>query len=193
MCSKNSSGKLRRGASCITTIPACGFCASHARRAINVRAVFTSGIVAMVGAHKIALFFTGTKHAGENIAEVLKRRARGLPAPIQMCDALSRNAPKLAGVNTLLANCLAHGRRQIMEVAENFPEECRYVLETLGRVYRNDSLAKKQDLSPEERLRFHQDHSGPMLQELRHWMKAQLTEHKVEPNSGLGKAFSYLL
>jgi transposase len=45
--------------------------------------VFTSGIVAMVGAHKIALFFTGTKHAGENIAEVLKRRARGLPA--RMC------------------------------------------------------------------------------------------------------------
>ena len=155
--------------------------------------IFTSGIVAIVGAHKIALFFTGTKHAGENIAEVLKRRARGLPAPIQMCDALSRNAPKLAGVNILLANCLAHGRRQIVEVAENFPEECRYVLKTLGRVYRNDSLANKQDLSPEERLRFHQEHSGPMLQELQQWMKAQLTEHKVEPNSGLGKAFSYLL
>jgi hypothetical protein len=80
-----------------------------------------------------------------------------------------------------------------VEVAENFPEECRYVLETLGRVYRNDSLANKRDLSPEERLRFHQERSGPMLKELRQWMKAQLTEHKVEPNSGLGKAFSYLL
>ena len=81
----------------------------------------------------IALFFTGWKHAGENLAEVLKRRARELPPPIQMCDALSRNTPKLEGVEVLLANCLAHGRRQVVEVAENFPEECRYVLEMLRR------------------------------------------------------------
>jgi transposase len=155
--------------------------------------IFTSGIVALVGAHKIALFFTGTKHAGENMAEVLKRRARELPAPIQVCDALSRNAPKLAGVRTLMANCLAHGRRQIVEVAENFPKECRYVLETLGGVYRNDALAREQQLSAEERLRFHRQHSAPPMQELHTWMKEQFNEHKVEPNSGLGKAFSYLL
>jgi transposase len=74
---------------------------------------FTSGIVSMVGAWTIALFFTGWKHAGENIAEVLKQRARELPAPIQMCDALSRNRPKLEGVEPLMANCLAHGRRQV--------------------------------------------------------------------------------
>lgn len=154
---------------------------------------FTSGIVSIVGIYKIALFFTGPKHAGENIAEVLKRRAQDLPAPIQMCDALSRNSPKLAGVKVLLANCLAHGRRQIVEVAENFPEESRYVLETLGTVYRNDALAREHELSAEERLRFHQERSGPAMKELHEWMTAQLAEHKVEPNSGLGKAISYLL
>jgi transposase len=154
--------------------------------------IFTSGIVSIIGLHKIALFFTGPKHAGENIAEVLKQRARELPAPIQMCDALSRNSPK-RGIKTLLANCLAHGRRQVIEVVENFPEECRHILETLGRVYRNDALAREQGLSPEERLRFHQEHSGPMMQELHKWMKAQLAEHKVEPNSAMGKAISYLL
>ena len=152
---------------------------------------FTSGIVSIVGAWTIALFFTGWKHAGENIAEVLKQRACGLPAPIQMCDALSRNTPK--GVETLLANCLAHGRRQVVDVAENFPEECRYVLETLGGVYHYDALAQEQELSPEERLRFHQEHSGPLMKELHEWMEAQLAEHKTEPNSGLGKAISYLL
>lgn len=154
--------------------------------------IFTSGIVALVGIHKIALFFTGTKHAGENIAEVLKRRAQELPAPIQMCDALARNAPKPPGVRTLLANCLAHGRRQIVEVAENFPEQCRYVLEILGGVYRNDALAREQQLSAEERLRFHQERSGPVMQRLHTWINEQFNEHKVEPNSGLGKAFSYL-
>jgi hypothetical protein len=52
---------------------------------------FTSGIVSMVGAWTIALFFTGWKHAGENLAEILKQRASELPPPIQMSDALSRN------------------------------------------------------------------------------------------------------
>jgi transposase len=168
--------------------------------------VFTSGIVSIVGAwdepaslseaktpRRIALFFTGAKHAGENIAEVLKQRARELPAPIQMCDALSRNVPKRAGVKTLLANCLAHGRRQIVEVAENFPEECRYVLETLGSVYHNDELARNQKLSAEERMLFHQERSGPLLDKLKGWMTAQFAQRSVEPNSGLGKAFSYLL
>jgi transposase len=152
---------------------------------------FTSGIVSIVGAWTIALFFTGWKHAGENIAEVLKQRASGLPAPIQMCDALSRNIPK--GVETLIANCLAHGRRQVIDVVDNFPEECRYVLEKLGGVYHYDALAREQGLSPEDRLLFHQEHSGPLMKDLHEWMEAQLAEHKTEPNSGLGKAISYLL
>jgi hypothetical protein len=58
---------------------------------------------------------------------VLKQRARELPPPIQMSDALSRNSPKVEGVEPLQANWLAHGRRRIVDVADNFPEECRYV------------------------------------------------------------------
>ena len=49
------------------------------------------------------------------------------------------------------------------------------------------------ELSPEQRLRFHQEHSGPLMKELHEWMETQLAEHKAEPNSGLGKAISYLL
>src|SRR5262247_1159625 len=125
--------------------------------------IFTSGVVSIVGRWRIALYFTGWKHAGENLADVLKRRARELPAPIQMSDALSRNTPKLEGGETLPANCLAHGRRQVVEVVENFPEECRYVLETLGSVYQHDALAREQEFSPEDRLRFHQEQSGPQM------------------------------
>ena len=36
---------------------------------------FTSGIVSILGDHKIALYFTGNKHAGENLAKVLQHRA----------------------------------------------------------------------------------------------------------------------
>jgi len=111
-----------------------------------------------------------------------------------MCDALSRNAPKLAeGVRLLLAHCLAHGRRQFVEVAANFPAECRYVLETLGGIWYHDELARRENLSSDERLRFHQEHSEPLMKTLQQWMKAQLAEHKTEPNSGLGKAIQYML
>ena len=75
---------------------------------------------------------------------------------IHMCDALSWNTSHLPeGVQRLLAHCMSHGRRQFVEVAENFPEECRYVLDTLGGIWHHDALAREQKLSPDERLRFH--------------------------------------
>jgi transposase len=156
--------------------------------------VFTSGIVSVDQDRKIALYFTGSRHAGENLAEVLKQRSAELPRPIQMCDALTRNVPKLpAGVEILLANCLAHGRRQFVDVAENFPNECRYVLEMLGQVYGHDAEARERGLTPDERLRLHQDRSGPVMDQLHGWLEAQLAERRTEPNSGLGHAISYLL
>jgi transposase len=154
---------------------------------------FTSGIVSICGEQQIALYFTGPKHAGENLGDVLKQRESGLPPPIQMCDALSRNTPKLTGIEILLCNCMAHGRRQFTEVAESFPEECRHVLESLGAVYGFDAETKARGMTEKERLQFHQAHSGPVMDELHKWIEAQFAEHKTEPNSGLGKAFSYLL
>jgi hypothetical protein len=79
---------------------------------------------------------------------------------------LSRNVPKLGmGVEILLANCLAHGRRQFVEVAGNFPNECRYVLEMPGRVYGNDADARECGLSPEQRLELHRERGAPVMNE----------------------------
>jgi transposase len=156
--------------------------------------VFTSGIVSTRAGGQIALYFTGRQHAGENIADVLKQRARESGPAIQMCDALSWNTPKLPpGVELLVAHCLAHGRRQVVEVAQNFPVDCRHVLEQLGEVYRNDARARADAMTPEQRLRFHQQHSQPILDELHAWLEAQFSERKVEPNASLGKAITYLL
>jgi transposase len=155
--------------------------------------VFTSNILAITADnHKIALYFTGRQHAGENMADVLKQRASKSP-PIQMCDALSRNTPKAIGIEILLANCMAHGRRQFTEIAPNFPQECRYVLEALGEVYYNDAMAREEALSADDRLRLHQQQSGPVMEQLHTWLEAQFAEKKTEPNSGLGKAITYLL
>ena len=156
--------------------------------------IFTSGIVSLWKHHKIALFFTGRQHAGENLADVLKHRAAETGTPIQMCDALSRNTPKLAsGVRTLLANCIAHGRRQFVDVAANFPQECSFVLESLGMVYGIDAMTREQDMDANQRLQFHLQYSGPLMDQLHGWLDAQLAEAKTEPNSSLGKAISYLL
>jgi hypothetical protein len=87
--------------------------------------LFTSGVVSTSEGRRIALFFSGRKHAGENLKDVLLQRAADLAPPIQMCDALSRNLP--AELETIVANCLAHGRRQFVEVAEQFPDECRHL------------------------------------------------------------------
>ena len=153
--------------------------------------VFTSGIVSTREGRTIALFFTGRRHAGENLDEVLAHRASELGVPIQMCDALSRNAPK--EFETILSNCLSHGRRQFVDVVENFPDECRHVLLTLRDVYKHDAIAQKQDLTSEERLRFHQAESGPLMDDLKEWLTRQLKDHLVEPNSGLGEAITYML
>ena len=89
--------------------------------------------------------------------------------------------------------CNAHGRRQFVDVAENFPAECRFVLEMLKEVYKNEAVAKKRNLSPQERLRFHQKQSGRVMGKLNGWLNRQLRQRLVEPNSGLGQAIRYML
>jgi transposase len=153
--------------------------------------MFTTGILSTSNDWKIGLFFTGRKHSGENMLDLLQQRESDRGPPIQMCDALSRNMPK--ELQTIMANCLSHGRRYFVDVVWNFPEQCRYVIETLAEVYKNDEIAKEQNMSPEQRLRFHQAKSGPWMEQLKLWLNDQLDEKKVEPNSGLGKAVSYML
>jgi transposase len=152
--------------------------------------MFTSGILSRRGDHLISLFFTGRRHAGENLERVLKKRAEALDAPIQMCDGLSRNLP--GALKTILANCLAHGRRRFVEMVDNFPEQCEYILTALGKVYRIDATARKQKLSPQARLELHQCHSTPVMDELKKWFDDQIDNKTVEPNSGLGEAISYM-
>ena len=90
---------------------------------------------------RIALYFTGRQHAGENLHAMCwrivpkpwPRRCR-CPMP---CRASTSALPEgVAGI--LLANCLAHGRRQFVGSRGELPGSvCRYVLETLGSAYIN--------------------------------------------------------
>lgn len=154
--------------------------------------IFTTGIVSIVDDRKIALFFTGRKHAGENFTDLLDKREEGLCAPIHMCDAKSGNSPKEKEV--IGCNCNAHARRYFADEKENFPDECAYViLDVYKEIYKNDAIARKNGMSPEERLKLHQERSGPVMEAYHAWLNECFDAKRVEPNSGLGRAISYVL
>ena len=152
--------------------------------------VFTSAVVSEAGDLRIALFFTGTKHAGENLAVVLAQREKDLAPPIKMSDGLDRNTPKDHPV--IDSNCLTHGRRNFVKIVEDFPPECRFVIECVKGVYEVEAEAKERGLPPEERLGLHQEKSGPIMGALELWLEWKIEGKVIEPNSGLGKAIKYM-
>lgn len=155
------------------------------------KGLFTTGVVSVLSDRKIALYFTGNRHAGENLKDLLGRRKAELPPPIQMCDALSRNLPK--DFITILGNCMGHARRNFVDIFSIFPDQCRHVIEVLGKVYHHDELARERNMDQSQRLCFHKEQSAPLMGELKEWLERQMEERKAEPNSSLGKAIHYML
>ena len=160
---------------------------------IERKGMYTTGIVSLVESKKIFIFYSGRRHAGENMEKLLAKRSKSLLSvvPIRMSDALSSNLS--VSLKIILALCLTHARRKFYEIYDYFTGECRLVIDTLAQVYHHDEIAKQEGLSPQERLIYHQTLSAPLMNSLKKWMAAQLDDQKVEPNSRLGKAFRYML
>jgi hypothetical protein len=66
------------------------------------------------------------------------------------------------------------------------------VLDQLKDVYKNDAYCKEHELSAEDRLRYHQQRSGPIMDDLKKWLDAEVDKTEVEPNSPLGEAINYM-
>ena len=151
--------------------------------------IFTTGIVARGfddTVPPIVMYATGRRHAGENIDRLLKHRTDEASDVIHMADASSM-APKSS---LLTAKCMTHARRYFFEAYEAFPEHCERVLEDIATIYQHDD--KTVGMDPHARLVYHQKHSRPVMDALHDWMEVQFRERLVEPNSRLGKAFSYV-
>ena len=154
--------------------------------------IFTTGLVAIWQGRKIALFITGRQHAGENFADLLGQREADRDPPIQMCDAKSGNTPKNASV--IVSYCNTHARRKFVDVAEDFPDQCLHVItEVFGKIYQYDAIANRRQMSPVERLTFHQQNSAPIMDAFFNWLNNQFEQKLAEPNSSLGKAINYVL
>ena len=152
--------------------------------------MYTTALVVQQSAQTICLYFAGRAHAGENLEALLTHREADRGKPIVMSDALAANTADEAAL--IRCHCLAHGRRKFSELEETFPAECTVVMEAFKQVFEHDEAARLQQLTPTERLAYHQHASGPIMAALKSWLEQQFEERHVEPNSSLGKAFQYL-
>lgn len=151
----------------------------------TVRKGMQSTAIASQKEYKIAIYISGRKYSGENLEELLKLRTNK-EEPIIMGDASSRNW--VGEYKKIIAKCLVHARRQFIEIEKNFPEEAKYVIETLAKIYEIESQTVK--MNQAERLLYHQQHSELIMKELKQWCDEQI--EKEEESSGLGKALSYM-
>jgi hypothetical protein len=151
----------------------------------------TTALIVQVGERRICLYYTGRRHAGENLEALLTKREPGRGQPLVMSDALSSNYAEETGI--IRCHCLAHGRRKFSELVEDFPAESAVVVDALQLVYDHEAEAREKQLSAEERLVYHQTYSEPVLTTLQTWLAQQTEQRLVEPNSSLGKAISYML
>jgi hypothetical protein len=143
------------------------------------------------GEHTICLYFSGRAHAGENPKEVLTQRAADRDPPLVMSDALGQN--EASGIDLIRCHCLAHGRRKFTEIESAFPEACQEGVSALKQVFDHEEKTRKEQMSAEDRLAYHQAYSAPIMDTLKTWMAGQVARREVEPNSSLGKAFAYWL
>lgn len=134
---------------------------------------------------KIGLFFTGRKHAGENLDTLLDKRPEELSPPIQQCDG-GNNDPK--NHDTELSNCLAHSRRKFYELVEVWPAIVIKVIGWFSEMFVHDNSAP---LDLQQRLQWHQEKSGPIMHQMQGYFKDLVERREVEPNSSLGKAIAY--
>jgi transposase len=151
----------------------------------------TTALVAQHGVQTIWLYFAGRAHAGENLEALLTKREADRGKPLVMSDALASNTAEEGAL--IRCHCLAHGRRKFTELEEVFPDECTVVIEALKQVFDHEEEARVQQMSAEARLGYHQQYSGPIMAQLKHWLDTQFEARTVEPNSSLGKALQYLL
>ena len=159
-------------------IPACmGRKSATEKPEAQRKGMFTTGIVAEIGRRREDRLVPqrtparGREPQGRvdpGVRRTFLRRSR--------CAMPCRgNLPRAHGLKTILGNCLAHGRRKFVDVAERFP---RGVPPRVG-VARSGLSQRRarqgtESLACAERLLLHQADSGPVMEELHAWLGRQI-------------------
>ena len=159
--------------------------------------VYSSVCVAITATgQRLTLFQTNVGHAGEWMEEILQGRDPQLATPVIMSDALSAN--RVIGTDTEVALCSSHGRRNFAELSEQHPRQVLKILQLYKHAWINEDRCRENQLTDIERRDYHQQHSLPVMHQLRELCELQLASEQdeqplVEPNSNLGKAMRYFI
>ena len=90
------------------------------------------------------------------------------------------------------AVCLGgHGRRKFKDAEENYPEYCEFFLKLIHEIYRNEHACI--DKTQDERLKYHQEHSTVLIDQIYNKIDELYKNKLVEPNDDLGQALNYWL
>ena len=143
------------------------------------------------GEHPIALFFPGRQHAGEHFDKIMTHRSEDLDDIIRMADALNANSKHQHSAQK--AKCNSHAVRRFKPISTLFPQQCHEILHRYSEVYQHEAYCKNNKLTPDERLVYHQKHSGPIMEQMKTYIQQQFEARLVEPNGALGREFNYLL
>jgi transposase len=150
---------------------------------------YTTVVIANSKQGSITLFYSSISHAGENMQALLARRPEGLGSFTTMCDALGANTLDIKGL--IESNCLAHALVKFIDLESISPYDLSRPINDLTKVFENDE--KTQGMSDHDRLKYHQNHSKPILDKLKKWMQEQLDHNIVEPSGHFGKVLKYCL
>lgn len=161
-------------------------------RVVERTGCHTSCVIAVTAAgQRVAVFKTGIQHTGELMDELLAGRDPTLPVPFFMADCHACNTVTVCRV--LYAGCNAHAVRRFRAVEERYPEEAAFARERYTAIFDNEERCKEANLTPDERLAFHREHSKPLFDEICEHGEALVEAHALEPNSDLGEAYGFVV
>lgn len=157
--------------------------------------VHATALLASHQGHKICLFDTSKEPAGKSMKKLLAQRKSKKPFKT-MSDASPVNFENLEDslmAKWVISLCLVHSRRKFNELLADENQDIQLVLDIMSQVYQNERYCKQQQLTDEQRLNYHQKHSGPVMSALFTWLNNLLLHKEVEPNSRFGQAILYLV
>jgi transposase len=161
----------------------------------NKSGIHITALLSVYDNHRIYLFNTNRLTAGKEFSNLIENRSSESEFTT-MTDASSSNFPDLNDdlmARWIITLCLCHGRRYFVDLLGEEDEDISLVLDIISRVYLNEKHCKENNLTDDERLLYHQTHSGPLMSALHDWLNNLMLYKKVEPNSPHGKAITYLL
>jgi hypothetical protein len=141
----------------------------------------------------IILFHTGRHHAGEIVDLLLRRRMNSNTKLVKVTDGASKNFDHQHDDKVFEAACNAHAFLKFRDVKDAYPSEYAIAGRVYKAVFDYDDQAKALGLTPMDRMLYHQQHSKPLMDELKTMCKEKLESKLVEPSSALWKPLSFVI